>query len=361
VLWGAAVFSLDRFLLSVQISDGSRPSLRQLIVAVVPRVVIAGSLGVLMAEPLVLAVFSPEITAEIVSEHATLIEAELAELVTAHDAELTKLDSQIQAIKQDDPEVLAAQGGLVKAEQELADTLQTLAELETRLTAEIGGIGGGVASGQAGDGPIADQLRAEIEIAKAGVDAAEARRATWRTALESAHAQSSQATDTELLDGLLAERASTVADFRAAEGALRASEPPAGLSMRMESLERLAGESDAVALIVWLVRIWLIAFDLAPIVGKATLALRKAQPYAAWVHAHEVAGVAAAHEHVASHQKQDDQPTELAGQSRTSRYAAAISDYVAQHPDASDVEVARQVGCSARTISRWRSRNLDAA
>ena len=103
--WGAVIVNLDRMLLVGMAHD---PSLRRNVVLAVPRIGLALVLGAVIATPLTLRVFGPEIDTEVVSIQAEAADAYKAGLES--DARFRQLPSVTAVERRDDDVAIQGRG-----------------------------------------------------------------------------------------------------------------------------------------------------------------------------------------------------------------------------------------------------------
>lgn len=396
LLYGGIVFLLDRFLVSQQLNpyrferdalpdwwrrdadprvaaDGPAPRRRALrtaarvpvvLLAALPRLALAAVIGVLIAEPVVLTIFEPEVDDKIASIQRELRDRDVAEINEYYDAEIARIAAEevasaggldTTAIDDANADLDAARAELETIEARLTtaeDAVKAnevrLAELQALLAAEIRGEtlcaanGTDCTTGIAGDAQNAEHRRSEIASqeliladSRAQRDAIAAERTVKQTeisdellpAVEFARQASQGTLDAETARAQAAadDRQRRIAEKTAErEEAIAAATIDAaeadGLLYRVEALESITrgdpfrsfdsstgevaaagqGGLNALGLTVWLLRIWILLIDTMPILFKVAMSLRTRRPYDALVAAREEASIARAYEQVDS-------------------------------------------------------------
>jgi hypothetical protein len=271
--WAFVVINLDRMLLVGMAHDSS---LKRNLILAVPRVGLALVLGIVIATPLTMQVFSKEIDTEIVTMQAEQGDAYRASLADdARFAHLPELESRIAQ-----QESIVASGGrtddglaIVRAEvtahQAALDAeLATARELETRAQCELDGSCG---TGDAGTGQAYLEARQAAD-AQAGVVVAA--RAALDDAVDAASdaegrsaslAASSLETDRDELVRLTAEQ------NRLQEAFDDTNEGAGGLLMRLEALDRLGDENFTLATAQFMLSLLFMSVEILPVLMKLLL------------------------------------------------------------------------------------------
>lgn len=310
LLYGTAIFGIDRFLVSNslnpitadqltstnQAGDANshrRPRVTEVartVATAAPRLLLAVLIGVLIAEPLLLWLFKAEIDQQIHDTTTTRLQVELDELDTHYQSELDRITTRESRLTATDPDLAAATDALARLDTEITTVNNQVADLHVTLRGEIGGLNIGGTSGRAGDGPVADEIRAEIELATNRLDALVEQR-------QRAQAQLDTLTTTGSEPNGAAEELAGLAEQRTALGQHHASDRAAvievtrasdGLLARIEALEWLTRHDRAtgtrtsmtsVGVAVWLVRLWILVLDATPVLFKIVLSVRADRPY----------------------------------------------------------------------------------
>jgi hypothetical protein len=271
--WGFVVVNLDRMLLVGMAHDSS---VKRNLVLAVPRVGLALILGVVIATPLTMQVFSKEIDTEIVTMQAEAGDAYRASLADdARFAHLPELESRIAT-----SEAIVASGGMADAglgvvraevtakQAELDAELATARELEAKAQCELDGSCG---TGDAGTGQAYIEARAAADAQAAVVTSA-------RSALDDAIAAASAAegrsaslaatsleTDRSELARLTLELDRLQASFDATN------EGSGGLLMRLEALDRLGDRNGTLAAAQFMLSLLFMSVEILPVLMKLLL------------------------------------------------------------------------------------------
>src|SRR5215207_5128892 len=271
--WGFVIVNLDRMLVVGMAHDAS---LKRNLLLAVPRIGLALVLGVVIATPLTMQVFSKEIDTEIVTMQAEAGDAYRASL--ADDARFEGLPELEERIAR--AEAVVASGGLaddglavvraeVTARQAALDAeLAVARDLEAKAQCELDGSCG---TGDAGRG------QAYVE-ARAAADAQVAVVVSARSALDDAVAAASAAegrsaslaassleTDRAELARLTAEQDRLQASFDATN------EGSGGLLLRLEALDRLGDRNGTLAAAQFMLSLLFMSVEILPVLMKLLL------------------------------------------------------------------------------------------
>jgi len=283
LVWGLAIFNLDRWLVSAL---KRRPTFLGNFFAFLPRLMLALILGTVIAEPLVLRVFQPEIEQEV---------ATMAQQARAANERALREDPRFAGLPDMQTRIDQLQGvvdgqidtAAVLADAEVQDLTARLAAKEQELVAAEGNqvceIEGGCGTGVVGNGPaareraaIADRIRGERDQLSAQLDS---KKADVRGRLASS-SEAARATASDELGTLRTEFAalnSSQADERA--NFMSRSSESAGLLARMKALHRLGSEDGTLAAAQWMLRLFIIAIDAMPVLVKFLMSLFPASIY----------------------------------------------------------------------------------
>jgi hypothetical protein len=271
--WGAVVVNLDRMLLVGMAHDSS---LKRNIVLAVPRVGLALVLGVVVATPLTLQVFSQEIDTEIVTMQAEQGDAYRDSLADdarfAHLPELRERITSAEAIvasggRADDglavvrAEVTAGQAAL-DAAVDVSRTLEAKAQCELDGSCGTGDAGTGQAYIEAR--AAADAQAAVVAAAGSDLDAAVAA-ASAAEARSASLAASSLETDRAELARLTASQDQLQAAFDATN------EGSGGILMRLEALDRLGDKNTTLAIAQFMLSLVFMCVEILPVLMKLLL------------------------------------------------------------------------------------------
>ncbi len=225
IIWGLMIFNLDRFIVSSMRKNGEP---RQEWLSALPRLVLAVIISVVIAKPLELKIFEKEVEAEI----SLMIQEDLArqELTVKQrfGDTRTRLNDEIQSLKNEINEKAAKRDELRRIAQEEAD-----------------GTGG---TKQRNAGPI-------YKIKKADADRVEAE-------LEKLSTTNNQ----QILEKEKA-LAAIEAQENTALGEMKESQLT-GLASRIEALDRLTNKSSAIWAAHWFIMLLFLAVETAPVFVK---------------------------------------------------------------------------------------------
>jgi len=271
--WGFVVVNLDRMLVVGMAHDAS---LKRNLLLAVPRIGLALVLGVVIATPLTLQVFSKEIDTEVVTMQAEAADSYRASLETDERfAGLPELRSRIDAAEasvasggRSDAGLDALRDQAAAAQAELDDAEKTSRKLDAKAQCELDGTCG---TGDAGTGEayvqararattqedVVASARAELDDATAAVTAAEKRSADL--------AGSSLSTDRAELTRLEAEQDRLQAAFDTEN------EGSGGLLLRLEALDRLGDRNGTLAAAQFMLSLLFMCVEILPVLMKLLL------------------------------------------------------------------------------------------
>ena len=272
--WAVVVGNVERILVATVRRGAHTPTL---IVFGLLRVVMAGLVGLIVALPLILRLFHPEIALEQTVQQTQARSAFTRQLAAdPRYAQLPALQTAIpQLQRQVDTGVTVDPGTDPQVSALTAQVTQATAALSAATAARINEDAGAGPSRHAGQGPVYAQLQAveqqraaELTQARSELAAATAQ-ARGRLQLSStavhATASTTLAQDKSTRDSLLAARDSdqTVFDLR--------NEASGGLASQIRALHRLAVTDSNVGLGYLAVTLVLIAVDITPLFAKLAL------------------------------------------------------------------------------------------
>lgn len=272
LVWGMFILSIDRWLMSgPPLSEGGGVWRKAL-----PRVVLSITLGVIVAEPLLLGVFDSAIQERVATTRKTELDDREALLRTCNpipgSEEAGKLDparcdGALLKIDATPPDVLRRELDETKRQQESlreqfdADSKE-YADLEEKARRECNGTSGPGLTGRRGVGPNCDRLREEADT-------------YYRTHQLAESGERLDQLDKKAKDltGRIGTAETTYADAttRAIEADLdkiQARHRGVGLLERFRALGTLVDESGYVLAAEWAIRLFLIIIDALPIVLK---------------------------------------------------------------------------------------------
>ncbi|MEQ9102339.1 MAG: DUF4407 domain-containing protein [Imperialibacter sp.] len=241
LLWGLMIFNLDRFLVS-SLKKNENKWEEWLMAA--PRIVLAVLIAIVVAKPLELRIFQPEIAAELVlikeeqkTAEGTMIASRYAPHVAEYKVELNQLETQIASKEQ-------VRDELTRMAQEEAD-----------------GTGG---SGRRNLGPIYAVKKANAERAEAELNELKANHLALISALR--------------------EKQDSVALLQANELAKIDVSHIGGLALQLESLDRLANKHSSIAFANIFIMLLFVMIEASPVLVKL---MSPRGPYDDLLEAHE--------------------------------------------------------------------------
>ncbi len=272
VVWGLIIMNLDRWLVASTNRDSSW--WRSMLI-LLPRLALAVVIGGIIAEPLILRVFQPEIEAELETmqgERQRSFEASLLDDPTTErmNALTVAIEADRAVVRQgatagdlsEDPEV-------ARLRTERTDLRSQRDEVIAQIDCEARGTCG---TATYGEGPEfrrlterraeldAELLALETELDEAETAAAESRTAGSVAALTSAQAD---------IDAGMAELGLLQSEMEARRSEfLRFNDERTGLLARMEALDRITEENAVLASRFWALRIFVILIDSLPVLVK---------------------------------------------------------------------------------------------
>ena len=284
--WGFIILNLDRLLIQNIRAGGT---VWRTIAMVLPRLIVAGLLGLVIATPLVLRVFQGEIVANMREENArATVELGKTRSDTPEAKELADLENRIRVnegiLAGDVPglksqNVDAARTTLADAERNLEAKRKIANDAYDRMVCELAGERCNGASGNKGPGPRYQALKKQYEVAAADVSSAQRAVAAAQTALDKANqdasnantnavAEAQEAARTEL-PGLRARRdalKAKLAGLRSGDLATQISNT--GLLAQIEALGRVGDASSSARNAHWAVAGLLFMIELLPVLVK---------------------------------------------------------------------------------------------
>lgn len=225
VVWGLMIFNLDRFIVSSMRKEGKAG--REFAMAI-PRLILAILISVVIARPLELKIFEKEIAPELVVMEQEKYSQQEAQLLSRFIPYQDSLRSQISGLKQEINEKAAKRDELLRVAQEEAD-----------------GTGG---SRRRNLGPI-------YKVKKADADKAE--RELAELSAENGQRISSLETLLSGNIGLMNKEMTSLERSRLN-----------GPAARMEALDRITRNSEAIFLAHWFILLLFIAIETAPVFVK---------------------------------------------------------------------------------------------
>ncbi len=263
---GAVVFAVDRLMVTA-------PATR---LTVAGRAVMTLAMAWLIGEQLLVVTFAPEIRTELAVMAAEDLNERTTAITAATDAELARIDARLTEFTATDPERAGAVERLDEAEARVREARAEVERLQVALREEIAGTALAGSTGQSGDGPAAEVIRAQIDLAVIDLDEATSARDTAAQTL--ATFNTSTDTSADEVARLTDQRAQVEADRgKALDQAAAEVAQGGGVLARIEALERLA-QSPLMAAQVWALRLLLLAVDTLPLTVKLAVS-RRPNPY----------------------------------------------------------------------------------
>lgn len=176
--WGGVILNLDRLLI---LSLKPRAGKWRLLLMIAPRIVMAALLGLVIATPLTLRIFQPEINEQMAADNIARAEQGTGLLNNGTQQEqLTKLNTQIQQyenvlagnVTYSSPNLEQAQKELTQAQTDKQAKETAYEQAYDAWRCELDGDRCSGASGKHGDGPRAKSLKVQVDLAQADLTAA---------------------------------------------------------------------------------------------------------------------------------------------------------------------------------------------
>ena len=252
VFWTLTLANIDRLLLLITASKGR-------LLAMLPRLAISALLGFLIAEPLTLRIFQPEINAQIAITQQQAQQAQLASIQKAYQPKMTTDNNRIEALN-----------------GELVQDLEAVNKFQFMAACEAGETDCST-SHRLGHGPYYRYYLGQAAAAEAH----------YKEVAPGIRSQiATLQADTSLLQGQ---------EAAAEQGVHAAIAGGSGWAAREAALDQLEARQEGVHLTVWLVRLAFVLVDLAPLMVKFLVILFGKQVY------DEIAAAVRERERVAAH------------------------------------------------------------
>lgn len=259
------------------------------------RVVIAAVIAWLIGKPIEFVIFDAEIEQHL----ANVREAELSEglerVDQAFSASMADLADEEAELTASSPELAESLDELAAIHADLIAAEEEAANLAVELRAERQGVdlGAGITSGAAGDGPVAEAIAAQLELAENRVSSLTERRDQVAAQVDAAEETASGAADRAAarLGSIEAERTALISQRDADEQAVRDQAAAIdGLVARNEALEWLKfhelgdpidapGERNSTWLLIWGLTLIIFGIEMMPSLMKITLAFSSNRAY----------------------------------------------------------------------------------
>jgi hypothetical protein len=282
--WGFAILNLDRLLIvSMPYQEDRKKSLT--LGLAVPRVVLALIIGTVISTPLTLAIFHSEIDPML-----TVLQNEKDDAFEAQLNGDERFD-QIPVLAADlltNQKIVAEQGlidltddpGYKTAKAAYDIALANYSAAEATWEAELNGSGG---TGVPGFGPVAEEKKKALEVAKSALATATGALTAATTAAQTnlgatagtnaTNAQAEIDRITPELQRLRDLRAHQVQEHEAQQSASH------GILAKLEALDRLSGSTWILGAAHWLIALLFISIELLPVLMKTILNLGKPTAY----------------------------------------------------------------------------------
>lgn len=252
--WGGFVLNIDRWLISATV-----PRRRIHAIAVfVPRILLAGIIGFIIAEPIVLAVFNGPIESQVREDRERSLAQYKSQLTACNTLDGRSgsaicQEYQILAPAVDDAErqaiLLSLRQEVSLLERQVAVYSNQQVEAADRAIRECNGVAGSESSGLAGDGPNCRRNREEADRYRAEADRARGQLLELQTyALRSEQQLSARRRDA--IDQQVAARDNRNQDI--------------GLLERVNALSDLGGQSVQFVLMQWAIRLLIVFVEAMP-------------------------------------------------------------------------------------------------
>lgn len=240
-IWGLMIFNLDRYIVS---SMKSRGAWYHDFFVAFPRLLMAILLAIVISKPLELKIFEKEIDSELLVMEQEVYKRQETELKLRYEKQVEEYKNQVADLQSE-----------IDQKSALRDSLAQAA------LAEADGTGGSQIRNM---GPIYRAKKAAADQAQAELDSTMAR-----------------------LLPLIAEKRNTISQMDSmmqSEIANLQRKPYNGMAARMEALDRLAKDSEAIWFASWFIMLLFIAIETAPIFVKL---ISKRSPYDFVLHQQE--------------------------------------------------------------------------
>lgn len=273
LIWGAMILTLDRWL--VTSVSGVTSGVGRL-ASYLPRILIAALMGVVIAEPLVLAIFQREIDQQISLDRMRSLQEYESRLrrcnpvpgtaEAAKQLDTTACQGYILIVPDPGADLVALTGYQAQAD-ELQKSVNAgakeLDQLEAQARAECNGDAGRGLSGVVGAGPNCRALRAEADHFRDEQTRERARLSDLRRLITQTQTQLSA------VQRSAAEERNAAIERRA--DSEKAVQGPVGLTERLSALQRLGANSGNVAVATWLLRLLIMLIDVLPALARLVM------------------------------------------------------------------------------------------
>lgn len=352
IAWGVAIMNLDRWLL-ISIRRQRTPTLT--VAMALPRLFLAVMVGLVVAQPLVLWVFGPEVEHQATRDKKAQLAADQTSL-TAQSSDIGKLQAQRRELQ----ETLAggATGATVSKDSQYRELSAKLAGEERRaheaqagVTCEIAGKCG---SDERGEGPVTHRKQHVLEGIEARVTSLSRQREGLIARLTAEERktvgrhQGFASPQLTAVEAKLKVRERQLAEAQAEYVHESKSHP--GLLDRVEALSHLTAKHESVRNIAWLLGLLILAIDSLPAFVKTIQSLGRPSLYEQVLDELE----SQAHAAVASQAEAMTDANQVRAET-TVRAAEARRDLeLAARRELTEKTVAAQKEVAERFIAAWR-------
>jgi Domain of unknown function (DUF4407) len=271
--WGFVIVNLDRMLVVGMAHDAS---LKRNLLLAVPRVGLALVLGVVIATPLTLQVFSKEIDTEVVTMQAEAADSYRTALESDERfAGLPELRSRIESAEasvasggRSDAGLDALRASATEAQASLDRAEKTARKLDAKAQCELDGTCG---TGDAGAGEAYVQARSRAD---AQADTVSSARSALDAALAAVSAAEKRSAD--LAGASLSDDRAQLTRLEAEQDRLQAAfdaenEGSGGLLLRLEALDRLGDRNGTLAAAQFMLSLLFMCVEILPVLMKLLL------------------------------------------------------------------------------------------
>ncbi|MHA7831843.1 MAG: DUF4407 domain-containing protein [Flagellimonas sp.] len=158
IVWGLIIFNIDRFIVAATgKGDGTEAITWQEFTNSLPRIIMGLVIAITISKPMEIRMFKSEIDAELHQEQLEKRKAYEIATKANYETLFNKVDSDIEKIERKREQLRAG----IKEKTEVRNNYQVALQKE---------IQGEVGSGKSGDGPAADAIRLNLEIAQKELD-----------------------------------------------------------------------------------------------------------------------------------------------------------------------------------------------
>ncbi|WP_438354425.1 DUF4407 domain-containing protein [Microbacterium sp. CJ88] len=292
LVWALLIFNLDRFLTSTM---RSTRNVARLLGLALPRVIMAALIGIVVAEPLVLQVFSNDIAREVTSTNVVQAQTDQSAVTSgpekqaldAASAQLGALQNQaatgiVAGTSSTSAEVVAAQQSVDQLTAQLAAQQKVIDQARALYQCELTGQGAGTVpgcTGVQGNGASSSAAQAQLAQAQTAYDALSTQLQQAQAALTAAGASSTGAAAAsadqnkklaqDQLPAAQAQYDAALAAYDQRVASVASGNAQAvGLLSQISALERLSQREPTLAWAHWLIAALFFMIELLPVLVK---------------------------------------------------------------------------------------------